>query len=156
MFKAASSPEQEPDFYTMPPVLVSPHGSEGEYCDSNSSIDPVYEDGYETTLASGIVNPIQLVPIPFSEPSNSNSYCRMQSQAASVVIPQSRFCNRMPNPADADRVLDQAVDELFLQQGEIDNLDEFIHDWDPSFEHNLDEAIDDDSQLGYLLEKLLG
>lgn len=58
--------------------------------------------------------------------------------------------------ADADRVLDEAVDELFLHEpAEGDNLDEFVHDWDPNFNMDFGATLRDDVQLGFMLEKLL-
>lgn len=49
--------------------------------------------------------------------------------------------------AEADRVLDEAVNDLFMDMTS-DSLD-FSSDFDPSFN------IGDDTQLGYMLEKLL-
>ena len=60
-----------------------------------------------------------------------------------------------PQPAndEASRILDQAVDELFMQDAaDSECLSDFVHDWDPAFGA---EPVQDDSQLGLILEKLL-
>lgn len=55
---------------------------------------------------------------------------------------------------DADRVLDDAVDELFLvETGVNDSLADFVQDWDPS--GGFGAVLEDDIQLGFMLEKLL-
>ena len=58
-------------------------------------------------------------------------------------------------PMDADRVLDEAVDELFLSDVRAgdDNLADFVNDWDPS--NNFQSVLEDDAQLGFMLDKLL-
>jgi hypothetical protein len=54
--------------------------------------------------------------------------------------------------ADTDRILDDAVSELFLHEpAEYESLDEFVNDWDPNF----GAVLQDDAQLGYMLEKLM-
>jgi hypothetical protein len=57
---------------------------------------------------------------------------------------------------NADRVLDEAVAELFLHEpAESDSLEEFVHDWDPDFDINFGVVLRDDTQLGFMLEKLM-
>jgi hypothetical protein len=57
-------------------------------------------------------------------------------------------------------VLDQAVDELFLGEGGVpssevkDSIVDFVNCWDPS-SYGPDAALDNDTQLGNLLDKLL-
>jgi hypothetical protein len=86
-FKAASSPDCEPDFYRMLPVVPA-----------------VHEDG-----------------------------------------------------SVSDKILDEAVDELFFQQGsgvEEDNLAEFCNDWAIESVHVLNDEMQD-LQLGFILDRLL-
>jgi len=47
-FKAASSPEQEPDFYTMPPIIVTPSNTSDEDASSSNSL----HDSDESPCAS--------------------------------------------------------------------------------------------------------
>jgi hypothetical protein len=110
-FKAASSPECEPDFYTMPPVIVTPVQSS--------------ED----------------------EMSFDSSYVQQQQQYTAPCVP-SMFQQQAP---PADSILDEAVDELFLQQdfAEEDNLADFCNDW------AFGNVLNDDAQLGFMLDKLL-
>lgn len=57
-------------------------------------------------------------------------------------------------------VLDQAVDELFLGEGGVpppevnDSIVDFVNCWDPS-SYGPDAALENDTQLGNLLDKLL-
>jgi hypothetical protein len=146
MFKAASNPEQEPNFYIMPPVVVSSHRSDDETCDSYTTV------GVGTALASEATNPAPIIPL--SEPSNCY-YSQPQIQTASAAISQTCAYNQILYPTDADTIVDQAVDELFLNRDEVDGIEEFIQDWDPSFEQNYLDVIDDDVQLGYYLESVL-
>ena len=56
--------------------------------------------------------------------------------------------------AEADRILDEAVNELFQDEGG-DNLAEFVNDWNPSGQTAFGMALEDDAKLGFMLEKLL-
>lgn len=129
-FKAASSPDQEPDFYKMPPV-VSPHNSSDEEMsfDSNRSFT-------QQPLSIPFVNMPSQQPLTYS-PVTSMPMSLGYSSAL-----------------DADRILDEAVDELFLNEvGDQDNLADFVHDWDPN--NAFGDVLQDDEQLGYMLDKLL-
>lgn len=129
-FKAASSPEQEPDFYTMPPVVVTPPGSDEEM--SYDSSHRTQETGYGNMYAAA----------PLSMPYAS----------APVRLPQMPVVQ--PFALSADPILDEAVDELFLHDaGEQDNLADFVNDWDPT--NTFGDVLEDDVQLGYMLDKLL-
>jgi hypothetical protein len=124
-FKAASSPDCEPDFYTMPPVSfqhITPHTSDEEMSAGS------YQQQYAQRA-------VQLDPS-----------CYVQQQPLSIqytggMVAQSDY------DAEADRVLDEAVNDLFMDMTS-DSLD-FSPEFDPSFN------IEDDTQLGYMLEKLL-
>jgi len=159
MFKAASSPEQEPDFYSMPPVIVSPSNSDD---DSSYQVNSIQKNESEVMTTISNINydpvPLSFAQIPYNEPQN-RYYSQTQLSNALMASSNAAACfvNGVSIPSNADRILDEAVDELFLQQEEVDNLDEFVHDWDPSFDEAVNGVgIEDDSQLGYLLEKLLG
>lgn len=130
-FKGASSPEQEPDFYQMPPV-VSPHPSDEDFSHSNGS---------STTLQlhqqQAVVSFSPTLPSSFAMPVNA-------------VPPEPPQVN--------DRVLDEAVEELFFDElGSVaDTLGDFLADWDvvPPAETTSGQPINDDLQLGFALEKL--
>lgn len=54
----------------------------------------------------------------------------------------------------ADRILDEAVDELFIgDSNDSDNLADFVHDWDPS--NSFGDLWQSDAQLGFMLDRLL-
>lgn len=160
-FKAASSPELEPDFYQMPPIVVTPNHSDEE--SSNQAYVASRPSTMETNVASASSYleplPIQFVHLPRSDPQGL-FYAQAPIAMAShqmANVQSFNYASLLSIPSDADRILDEAVDELFLQQEEVENLDEFVHDWDPSFDQSnaFGATIEDDSQLGYLLEKLL-
>jgi hypothetical protein len=124
-FKAASSPDGEPDFYTMPPVSfqhVTPHNSDEEMSAAS----------YQQKIAQRTVQ---------MDPSRFVQQQPLSIQYTGGMVAQSDY------DAEADRVLDEAVNDLFMDMTS-DSLD-FSSDFDPSFN------IEDDTQLGYMLEKLL-
>ena len=148
-FKAASSPESEPNFSTMsavtPLVSSDEEGSSGSVtADSFASRPPV----------------MAFEPLPVQFSSAPIGMAVMQQQpvyafpeapvsipvAVAAPVPQQQ---RAP-PASADQVLDDAVDELFLT--EDDTLADFCFDWDPT---GSGLPLEDDTQLGFMLEKLL-
>jgi hypothetical protein len=184
-FKAASSPEQEPDFYTMvrynegdgirfdhlfvkrmnlthclfssfffnrqPPVVVSPintsdedmsHGSE-QSLDTLSHMHPL--------TVTSVFEPLPLQYDSAATPVASyEAIAPAPTNSLSLLDPQSLN--------DADRILDEAVNELFLTEtGENDSLADFVHDWDPTDLSctSFGASLQDDIQLGFMLEKLL-
>ena len=141
-FKAASSPESEPDFSTMEPV-VPQVSSDEEYSHGSATAD--------TFVPSELVS-FEPLPIQYS----------YQPQAALVQPTLPYYASAIPqsvqppiplqnnNQAPVDPVLDQAVDELFLSGN--DTLADFCFDWDPT---GTGVPLEDDIQLGFMLEKLL-
>lgn len=112
--------------------------------DSNRTADTL---GYGTMMNQSSLDPLPVqyasVPAPLSVP--------MAVRPPPPLIPTMPF-----ETSDADRVLDEAVEELFLHEaGEMDSLAEFVHDWDPSNQDVETLEIEDDLQLGFLLDKLL-
>lgn len=160
-FKAASNPEAEPDFYSMPPVVTPPHSSDEEQS---------YESQAAASCGSKILNSriqarlldmkalpamqlAELAPVlahTANRPQEAQYLLRQMSKAFSAPISIQQVQSQGTN---ADPVLDEAVDELFL--GEQDpNLVEFIQEWDPTF-NSLQESLEDDINLGFMLEKVL-
>lgn len=129
-YKAASSPDQEPDFYQMPPVVITPNHSDEESYDSG------HQDSMQ--MFAPQVSHSQAFPMQFAN---------YQPFSFSPVA-------SLPIQPEADRVLDEAVDELFLNDvGDVDNLAEFVNDWDP--DNTFGDVLQDDQQLGFMLDKLL-
>ena len=61
----------------------------------------------------------------------------------------------------AGEILDEAVEELFLQESlstESDTIMDFVDTWYPggNDEANIEDSIQSDVQLGYMLDKILG
>lgn len=135
-FKAASSPESEPDFYKMTPVTVTPqHSSDEEY--SYGSAEQQTQDQPSYAQAA----PLSLDPLPVSFGSMMAAAPEAYSTYAAVAPIQA-----VPETSYADQILDEAVDELFLQEAMLDN-----NAWDALGD---DVSLQDD-QLGLLLEQLL-
>jgi hypothetical protein len=133
-YKAASSPDQEPDFYTMPPVVTPNHSDEESFDSGRTPDNMIYSQSAN----------IQQIPLQFA------SFQQQLPISFSPMISGSSF---LPN-SEADRILDEAVDELFLNDnGDQDNLAEFVHDWDP--DNTFGDVLQDDQQLGFMLDKLL-
>jgi hypothetical protein len=70
--------------------------------------------------------------------------------AASPIVASHRLSRN-------SEILDEAVDELFLndshQGGVNDSIMDFVNVWDPAY--GADAAITNDKQLGNLLDRLL-
>ena len=77
---------------------------------------------------------------------------------------QPRFAAAVPqysNNAACDRVLDEAVEELFMDMPSSgmptessDPLDDFVQDWVPQ-DAGFAATLENDAALGFMLEKLL-
>lgn len=174
-FKAASSPDSEPDFYRMP--RLAQHVSSDEEASHGSS------GACDASLASSAGNnniPVALEPLPvrytvpllqqLQQPQPQPAYsfqppappAQLPMMAPPAVLPAP--VQQLPQPpqpqpaapqAAADRVLDQAVDEL-LMTGEADTLAEFCCDWgDDNDPTGTGLPLEDDTQLGFMLERLL-
>jgi len=157
-FKAASSPEQEPDFYTMPPVIVTPQGSpqhESLYEDvSEAPIAAPLGDSFfsmfnnQTQPNNAFSSPME--PYPMFSQSNWMQLAELQLQQQQ----QQQQLSRMQVNSQADQVLDEAVEEIFMDGAcnDISDLDDFVRDWDPS---SFALKLNNDAQLGYMLDRLL-
>jgi hypothetical protein len=149
-FKAASSPESEPDFYTMPPVIVTPQNTSDEEYSYGSSTQQ------EQSYASAPVQAFDPYPVAFASMiaqapmMETRMYEAAPASIPYAAVPES--IHSVPERNFADQVLDEAVDELFLQEALLEN-DIGLAPWDASnFE---DDASLEDQQLGMLLEQLL-
>ena len=163
-FKAASSPEQEPDFWQMAPVNpVTPSHSSDEDDSSTHS-----DESTESQLEASIVPSSETREFfeAFCVPSFSPVQARPSTAVPDMQMSQQEtvdMSNMDPLPlssrvSDSDsEVLDEVVDELFLHEPpeENDNILDFVNTWNPNPEVMLDEDIQDDVQLGLLLERIL-
>lgn len=200
-FKAASSPDQEPDFYSMPPVVVTPHHSDEELSYDSHRPPVVAASAPSAAVAAAPEcyaqqqQPMQQQQHFYQQQQPPVEHQQQQPMTLSYSLPQSVFANnnngqltfsplqsvvppplqvaqpqslaqphQLPSsfaagggfiPFNADRVLDEAVDELFLNEAgnDQDNLADFVNDWDPS--NSFGEVLNDDAQLGFMLDKLL-
>lgn len=146
-FKAASSPEQEPDFYKMSPVVVTPNhsASEDEYSYGSESRTENY------AAAPAPQHGFDPLPVSYGNIMPANETTVYESTTSSIpyaAMPESI----VPERSYADQVLDEAVDELFLQEALLEN-DPTTGTWD-SFNFGDDSSLQDE-QLGMLLEQLL-
>jgi hypothetical protein len=172
-FKAASSPEQEPDFYTMPPVTITPINTSDEEMshDDGSSSHPSssamgssmpqqysvqiqQQQSFEPLPIQFLQNPQMSMPI--QPPMMMMPPLSSSSSSYAAASPAPVFFS-WPSTAETDQVLDEAVDELFLSESTMgaaaDVFNDFVHDWDPN--SDFAQTLENDKQLGYMLEKLL-
>ena len=144
-FKAASSPESEPDFYQMPPVIVTPNNSSDEYSYETESRPDQY-----VAAAVPQVQGFDPLPVSFSGMLHSAPVESRMYEAAPAAISYAAMPESMNERSYADQVLDEAVDELFLQEALMESDSAF------GFDGNFgDDASLQDEQLGMLLEQLL-
>mmetsp|Transcript_1546 Transcript_1546/g.3434 ORF Transcript_1546/g.3434 Transcript_1546/m.3434 type:complete len:363 (+) Transcript_1546:55-1143(+) len=133
-FKAASSPEEEPDFYTMPPLIPSVTSDEDM---SHESEQHSYDRSHYEQPVQPQVSSFEPLPYEYRP-----------------------FAAAMAPPAAAayacDRVLDEAVEELFMDipSDSADPLDDFVSDWVPA-DNTFAQSLENDAALGFMLEKLL-
>ncbi len=131
-FKAASSPDQEPNFYAMPPV---------------SSAPMVQQQVAPPVCISPPIEPVAIAPtqLPVPAPMVTTSW---PTEGHSVVSNESQHAE--------DKMPEQIIDELFLNNSETldSTLADFCFDWDPSVEANIDN-FQQDASLNYMLDQLL-
>jgi hypothetical protein len=143
-FKAASSPESEPDFYKMNPVIVTPqHSSDEEYS---------YGTETQQSFAAAPAPQLQSFdPLPMSfGVAQAPLAAEPRGYDNLSAIPFASYPEAVPERSYADQVLDEAVDELFLQEALSENDSA---PWDAA--NFGDDASLQDEQLGMLLEQLL-
>lgn len=134
-FKAASSPESEPNFDLMPYVTPYVVSSDEEGSSGSVSGDMMYP-----VMSTGAAS---IEPLPFNPQQPQYSYQQPFVQSQSYTVASFE-------PSHNIDVFDDAVDGLFLTGD--DTMADLGYDWDPL---GAGVALEDDTQLGYLLEKLL-
>ena len=143
MFKAASSPEQEPDFSSMAPVILL--GNPSEMVSSSSG---------STSLdysSSQCFSP---------KPSTRHNFSLLQDLDAQYFQPPTHICCSVSDMVFSgpvvDGVLDEAIDELFLtEEADHDTLNDLCLDWYPDFESMFEISLNSDMQLDFMVEKFL-
>jgi len=200
-FKAASSPEEEPNFYNMPPVIVTPHSSDCDNSEDGHSAGRSYHDSFNGSTVShhnfnegrgdyrapsytfdsyqGSTAAAQPQEAPVSPMVNKfamqtfgtlpppmggmSSTSRLASQfAPTSPIPANNARSAVDfsaipsiQPSGSGDFLDQAVDELFLEDSQaVNEVMEFVNVWDAEEGINMGE-VTNDIQLGNLLDRLL-
>jgi HSF-type DNA-binding len=158
-FKAASSPDSEPDFYAIPPVtnqVVTPHHSSDEEMSFDSSAAAAARYNSNSIIApAAVMYPsfAQQCPAPLSTLSFA-----AQGGVSNVVSSSSSSSSTSSGSlsSSSDFALDSAVDELLLN--ELGDQDDFLSDlasWDANAFGGEGGVEMEDVQLGFMLEKLL-
>jgi hypothetical protein len=89
---------------------------------------------------------------PPASPIASNTRPSKDYVASPVAVTAPQF----PSTPTAAEYMDQAVDELFLEDAQaVNEVMDFVNVWDADFEEGMGE-VTNDIQLGNLLDKLLG
>jgi hypothetical protein len=157
-FKAASSPDSEPDFWRMPPVhAVTPcHSSDDDetseisgYTSSNSQIHQQQQVRFcEAPSKPGFAfSPMNARPIPTSF---SFAVPDVQASNPGITPPSTASSTSLES-------LDEVVDDLFTNESPTENDEtilDFVRDWCTEQETFFDD-IEDDAELGRLLEQIL-
>jgi hypothetical protein len=178
-FKAASSPESEPDFWHMPPVSTvtpchtSDDDSSSEYSGSRTSSSSSHrqQQAVKPCLALPPPPALSFVPVGSTIPA-SFSFTVPEVQPVtqtpiffSFAVPEPNAQASNPEitpPSTASDTtsesLDEVVDDLFINEppAENDCILDFVNDWcteQETFFNDLE--VEDDEQLGRLLEQML-
>jgi len=166
-FKAAASPDEEPDFWHMAPVNpITPSHSSDEASTHSESMESQPEafsvpsfsplkarHDIPTSFTTTTFQEAPRPDVPMSQPPQDMEPIPFSPTDSSVEpIP---FCpNNVSSDSDSE-VLDEVVDELFLHESaeENDDILDFVNTWNPeAFE---EQKIEDDIQLGIMLERIL-
>lgn len=166
-FKAASSPDQEPDLYSFPPVeVVTPPVSCHEASDGSTSVD-VSSTGDIQSEPCQLWNPTQHPPctieaymnnagafaephpIPMSPP--MTPIHELFDSSSQSICPDIQMSNSF------DIGLENVVEET-MSWGQSNIMLEFAQAWCNADvdEQEIDDAVESDMQLGFLLEQFLG
>lgn len=171
---------QEPVVVTPPTTDCEASASSGDEHISPASSQAIYRPvGAPPSLPTSIFHPtVQAAPI--SQPMLSQRWPSSGAAASSDRIalhqpllepqqqyPQERLGYFSPcapvakASVAAGEILDEAVEELFLQESlstESDTIMDFVDTWYPggNDEANIEDSIQSDVQLGYMLDKILG
>jgi hypothetical protein len=178
-FKAASSPDQEPDFYAMPPVLVTPPDSgasdEGSVDEEENQTmhgterrpQPMYDSNWNGGMEySPSVNYIQEYQSPsssFDDAHNFNDNVIMSPNGMRSI--QSSFQYDDPllttpiimsenHETIGDMVMNEAIDELFVDDvmRHDETLEDFVDTWATASAHCDLDDLESDLQLGNFLK----
>jgi len=151
-FKAASSPQNEPDFYSIAPVAVSPSNSiDGStaWDGVQASRSMVRRKTEEPCFPDNSCAPwMNMEPVPVYA-SSQRAMTSMEPYPLLAPIPTMSSRKNMA----ADSILDEAVDELFSRDPMMEDTQDLDSIWDSAAFGQ--DAVRDDTQLGYLLEMLL-
>jgi hypothetical protein len=151
-FKAASSPQNEPDFYSIAPVVVSPSNSvDGSAWDVQASRSMARREtvSEEPCFPDNLCAPwMNMEPVPVY----ASSQRAMTSMEPYPLLAPCPTMSSRKNMA-ADSILDEAVDELFNRDPMMEDTQDLDSIWDSAAFGQ--DAVRDDTQLGFLLERLL-
>jgi len=175
-YKAASSPDQEPDFYTMDPVTITPPVSDESSVEDGSyqsakqlnslaqtTSMPLTALGLTLPLQSPVLSTVQQTPsLPSVQAINMSTvdpfaYQMPQQQMQAPSVMQGSFFTDWKAPtsgtptASDDNDFDAAINEIFEENSNV--MDDFRDIFDPNMQ--IPEKIEDDQQLGNILEQLL-
>lgn len=170
-YKAAGSPDQEPDFYSMEPVTfaVTPPTSDESSVDDGSYGSHNYPAAMpQSTRIPQVTLPKNMV-MSAQTPSllTVNPYMKypqlVQGSLPQMQVPSLMhdvlFTNWETMPTvpscNADNAFDAAINEIFEEptQDNVNMAEGFSNMWDPNIE--IPGSIDDDQQLGNILEQLM-
>jgi hypothetical protein len=177
-FKAASSPDSEPDFWRMPPVnTVTPcHTSDDDSSSEYSGLHTISSNSQQPqadrprashpgALLFVPVNSTIPASFSFTVPEPEVQAVTQAPTSFSVAVPEPNLQASNPEitpPSTASDTtsesLDEVVDDLFIneQPAENDCILDFVNDWCTEQETFFgDYEVEDDEQLGRLLEQML-
>lgn len=165
-FKAASSPDAEPDFYRMPPVVITPPTSGASDQSDTESVDSTLLRGSESLMHSPVasfgapaptpddvfamtpMSPIS--PLPVREIQQSMMYQEPPPPIPSLY--QVPIVHQQQQRATAILSDEEQIHDDFLNSIAMD----FVKTWGREETQPMCNAERDDYQLGCLLEQFIG
>jgi hypothetical protein len=145
-FKAASNPENEPDFYSMP--IVMPLASETSSCNDSRHTLP----NNDSTVSA-------VVPLSstlFNVEHTSYEHILPDTQTISNSLNQFLATHgRCDSSFNVPVSVNSSTSNDWNDSNNQDDLDDFSIDWSETFDTAFESSLNDDVQLSYMLEKLL-
>lgn len=146
-FKAASNPENEPDFYSMP--FVTPVASETSSCCDAQNVVSSSDSSLSTLPLHSASFSVDQISYGNSLPNTQAISSSLNQFLAAHSKSDSSIC--INNPVSVKVESSQDWNDVNNQE----DLDDFSIDWSETFDNEFETSLNDDVQLSYMLEKLL-
>ena len=146
-FKAASNPENEPDFYSMPVVTPLPSESTSSGDDFLHVVPTI-----SSSLSAAIPLPSKSINMEQLTYESMLPNTQTISNSLNQFLATYSRCDSSMNPPVA---VNTVSSNDWNDSNNQDDLDDFSIEWSEAFDTAFESSLNDDVQLSFMLEKLL-